>query len=258
MDYEKKYKEAFERAKAFNKRWQCIQAIDSELALKELKEIFPEFTENEDERIRKELIHYFSDGVEFLSLCSFSREEIIAWLEKQGNPNINPSELDLRINKLLKHFKPLTKEELTNCLSFYLNAVQNDGTYKADKKQCEQKSKDRYTFKSIPRLLDMIEPTDRAKSYCQKLIDSLLQEGYTTDAKIVSNCLKQMNGEKIAMATMDKSADKVEPIVVKDFNSVFSREQIEEIDKRIEKSQRLYNAKLRDAMRKVEDFPMTD
>ena len=55
-----------------------------------------------------------------------------------------------------------------------------------------------------------------------------------------------------------KSTDKVEPIVIRDFNSVFSREQVEKIDKRIEESQRLYNAKLRDAMRKVEDFPMTD
>ena len=53
-------------------------------------------------------------------------------------------------------------------------------------------------------------------------------------------------------------ADKAEPIVVRDFNSVFSREKVKEIDKRIEKSQKLYNAKLRDAMRKVEDFPMTD
>lgn len=55
-----------------------------------------------------------------------------------------------------------------------------------------------------------------------------------------------------------KHTEKVELIVIRDFNSVFSREQIEEIDKRIEESQRLYNAKLRDAMRKVEDFPMTD
>jgi len=76
-------------------------------------------------------------------------------------------------------------------------------------KQGEQKPKDKYTFKSIPRLLEMVKPTDRAKAYCQKLVDSLLQEGYATDAKIVSNCLKQMNGEKVAMATMDeqKSAD---------------------------------------------------
>ena len=48
------------------------------------------------------------------------------------------------------------------------------------------------------------------------------------------------------------------PIVIRDFNSVFSREKVEEIDKRIEKSQKLYNVKLRDAMRKVKDFPMTD
>ena len=61
-----------------------------------------------------------------------------------------------------------------------------------------------YTFKAIPRLLGMIPPTDRAKSYCQKLIDSLEQEGYSTDAKIVRDCLKQMNGEKVAMATMDE------------------------------------------------------
>ena len=68
----------------------------------------------------------------------------------------------------------------------------------------KQNPNDKYTFKSIPRLLEMIKPTDRAKRYCQKLIDSLLQEGYATDAKIVSDCLKQMNGEKVAMATMDK------------------------------------------------------
>ena len=61
-----------------------------------------------------------------------------------------------------------------------------------------------YTFKAIPRLLEMIEPNDRAKTYCQKLIDDLTQEGYATDAKIVGECLKQMNGKKVAMATMDE------------------------------------------------------
>ena len=77
-------------------------------------------------------------------------------------------------------------------------------------KQGEQKE---YTFKSLPRLLDMIEPTSKAKAYCQKLIDTLVKEGYSTDAKIVSDCLKQMNGEKVAMATMDekKPIDNIEP-----------------------------------------------
>lgn len=46
--------------------------------------IFPELKEEENEKIKKDLIHYFSDGEEFLCLCSFSREEIIDWLEKQG------------------------------------------------------------------------------------------------------------------------------------------------------------------------------
>lgn len=73
--------------------------------------------------------------------------------------------------------------------------------------------KKEYTFKAIPRLLEMIQPTDRAKLYCQKLIDSLEQEGYSTDAKIVKNRLKIMNGEKVAMATMDeqKPDDKAKP-----------------------------------------------
>lgn len=62
----------------------------------------------------------------------------------------------------------------------------------------KQGTKDRYTFNSIPRLLEMIKPTDKAKVYCQKLIDSLRQEGYATDAKIVGDCLKQMNNEKVA------------------------------------------------------------
>ena len=77
-------------------------------------------------------------------------------------------------------------------------------------KQDKQKE---YTFKSIPRLLDMIEPTDRAKAYCQKLIDALVKEGYATDAKIIGECLKKMNGEDVAMATMDeqKSDDNIEP-----------------------------------------------
>ena len=96
--------------------------------------------------------------------------------------------------------------------------------------------KKEYTFKAIPRLLEMIQPTDRAKSYCQKLIDSLEQEGYSTDAKIVKNRLKIMNGEKVSMATMDdqKPDDKDEPKfkvgdwVVSDCNNVAYIESISE------------------------------
>ena len=43
-----------------------------------------------------------------------------------------------------------------------------------------------------------------------------------------------------------------------DFFSVYSREDVLEIDKRIEKKQKEYDAKLRDIMMKAKDFPMTD
>lgn len=43
-----------------------------------------------------------------------------------------------------------------------------------------------------------------------------------------------------------------------DFFSVHSREEIAEIDKRIEMKQKEYDAKLRDRMMKAKDFPMTD
>lgn len=66
-------------------------------------------------------------------------QEGIDWLEKQGEPtDINPSEFDLRLNKLLKQFETLPKEELASSLSFYLNVVQNDGTYKREEKEGEQ------------------------------------------------------------------------------------------------------------------------
>lgn len=78
----------------------------------------------------------------------------------------------------------------------------------------------RFTFKAIPRLLEMIEPTDRAKTYTTKLADTLEVEGYSTDAKIVRERLKIMNGEKVSMATMDEGP-------VSDELKEFEREYIE-------------------------------
>lgn len=99
------------------------------------------------------------------------------------------------------------RKELINYLKYRCNST----TLSGEERECkewiawlEKQDEKEFTFKSIPRLLEMIEPTDRAKSYCQKLIDSLVKEGYIADAKIVGECLKQMNGEKVAMAVMDK------------------------------------------------------
>lgn len=62
------------------------------------------------------------------------------------------------------------------------------------------------TFKAVPRLLSMVEPSRKAKSYCEKLAKSLEHEGYLVDAKIVHESIKIMDGEKVPMATMDEEA----------------------------------------------------
>lgn len=69
------------------------------------------------------------------ALLNYAKHEI----EKQGEPTeINSTEFDSQLNKLLKQFEALPKEELENSLSFYLNVIQNDGTYK-EEKQGKQK-----------------------------------------------------------------------------------------------------------------------
>ena len=80
MDYEKKYKQALEKAK---KELNTCGSQDCDAA-RQIFRLFPELKESEDERIRKEIINYFTEGREFLSLCSFDREHILAWLKKQG------------------------------------------------------------------------------------------------------------------------------------------------------------------------------
>jgi len=208
MDYKQKYEQSLERARSFSQRWQGIEATDSELALQELKEIFPELKESEDEKIRKEIIQSIQEN-----MCVIHKDKCIAWLEKQGKVKHTcrncqtfqdlhqncPHSPIYQYTNLTEAHKHLDDE--TNC-EFWLE------------KQGEQKPADKkYTFNALPRLLDMIQPTDRAKAYCQKLIDILIQEGYNVDAKIVGTCLKRMNGEKVAMTTMDeqKPTDKVEP-----------------------------------------------
>ena len=162
-----------------------------------IEEILPELKESRDEKIRKKLLSSFkgimADADEDELWNGLPYNDIIAWLEKQGQH-------DKFINNI-----QIGDQVTRNQDGMLVNLSQLKRVAKPSEKQGKQKSANKeYTFKVIPRLLGMIQPTDRAKSYCQKLIDSLEQEGYSTDAKIVRDCLKQMNGEKVAMATMDE------------------------------------------------------
>lgn len=80
MNYEKKYKEALERAKKLYEQGTITESLGY---------VFPELKEGEDERIRNFLI-------DFIKVCTWtekkdqgwpSREDCLAWLEKQGENN---------------------------------------------------------------------------------------------------------------------------------------------------------------------------
>ena len=80
MNYEEKYKKALE--------W--MQSLYSGLhgATKEDAEhYFPELKESEDEKIRKTLIEYIKGIKSWNYFLGISKEQMIAWLEKQGSPN---------------------------------------------------------------------------------------------------------------------------------------------------------------------------
>lgn len=126
------YDEAIKRAKEINNE-QKAQPFDVML------KVFPELKESEDEKIRKRLLEYFKSFTSEVSFNGVSANDVLAWIEKQGEPmEINPTEFDTRLQTLIGKFDSLPKEELVGSLSFWLNVVQNDGTYKAEEKQGEQ------------------------------------------------------------------------------------------------------------------------
>lgn len=228
MDYKERYEEAKRLYQNANNDQKYV-----------LESLFPELAESEDERIRKELINWLQN-TEGQVLPIDRYNAALAWLEKQKTSeelNWKPSKeqdkaLDYAFNSLpdtelgkyyegvlltliedLHRFekqgekKPIIEmkspEESLGISSEEYNDIINECLYGESKPSDKVEPKE-YTFKSLPRLLDMIEPSDRATAYCQKLIGALVREGYTTDAKIVGECLKQMNGEKVAMAVMDE------------------------------------------------------
>lgn len=92
MDYEKKYKEALERARALRN-----EAIEEEYAvdyINDYETIFPELRESEEERIRKELINFILYRAGRVLLDKETEHRFVAYLEKQKeSPMPNSTEL---------------------------------------------------------------------------------------------------------------------------------------------------------------------
>ena len=139
-----------------------------------LLNLFPELKESEDERIRK-AIHIYLDWLDgrnkdYQPKGDYSIKDMIAWLEKQGM-EINPTEFDTRLQTLIGKFDNLPKEELIGSLSFWLNVVQNDGTYKDEEKQGEQKPQRMISAEAKEAMYDKPALNEKDEQH----IDSLLK-----------------------------------------------------------------------------------
>lgn len=101
MDYEKKYKEALERARNIR-----FGNTNSALANVVCEEIFPEIRESEDEMIRKEMISIFSKFEESYTLYGdkYDYKKWVAWLEKQGDQKPTWSDDDEKMMQLIHKY----------------------------------------------------------------------------------------------------------------------------------------------------------
>ena len=97
MDYEKKYKEAIERAKIWQEH---LYDVNDKDYADELNFIFPELAESEDERMKKAIIAtihlYYGEPLEDKA------KEMVAWLEKQVE---KPTAEEILIKVGLKPYK---------------------------------------------------------------------------------------------------------------------------------------------------------
>ena len=118
MDYEKKYKEALEKAR------QLCAYLTTKPFISDLQDLFPELKESgdEDEKIRNTLIDYFKDykTQEEMGIKTFfgiPTDNILAWLEKQGQKETvwnNEYDKDMlgAIEYCIKNNRPLEKEHI--------------------------------------------------------------------------------------------------------------------------------------------------
>ena len=106
MDYEKKYKEALEKARVWKEKSgmpKNKQGI--------LDDIFPELKESEDEKIRKALIRFHKSTID---IDGIKGDEIVAWLEKQGDKD-----------KLIKELGEYKVKYTQEVLEKHLNSMNN-------------------------------------------------------------------------------------------------------------------------------------
>ena len=85
-----------EAIKKIRKSWDFLGNVEKEV----LETLIPELKESEDEKIRKELIEHIKANCEtgFILFQKFSPDDVIAWLEKQGEQNDILGELEMTLS----------------------------------------------------------------------------------------------------------------------------------------------------------------
>ena len=70
-----------EKAKAYDEALERAKKLHDKI---DIKEIFPELNESEDERIKKAIIEFFESEDDDTTYSLVRKKDIIAWLERQG------------------------------------------------------------------------------------------------------------------------------------------------------------------------------
>ena len=138
MNYEKKYKEALERARDMMSY--------KEVRREDMEYLFPELKENENEKIRKQIISFLKE-FEYDHYRSLNFSSWIAWLEKQGEQKSSWSEEDessfLGALWCCKKAASIAKDEnemgTVWCAERWLKSLKDRYTWKPTEKQGEQK-----------------------------------------------------------------------------------------------------------------------
>ena len=140
MDYEKKYKEALEKARQL-----CVYPTTKPF-ISDLQDIFPELKESRDERIRKSLFDYLHTLPNHFSHNGGLVTDWIAWLEKQGEHsiyNVPSREVILAIWDLGNEWKELTNGSISTEHGTQLDYIQkhwHESEYYLKEKQGESES----------------------------------------------------------------------------------------------------------------------
>lgn len=155
-DYKKKYEELYEKISNLVRDYDCVSGLID--VREELKSILNESQESEDERIRKSLINYIDYHG---NAGDFTKQEFIAWLEKQGEKVNAIENFDTEFERQISHLiaSTINKEHEYNegFVKWTANALLNYAKHVL-KKQGEQKPiKDNCKISDCVETVDMTE-----------------------------------------------------------------------------------------------------